>query len=140
MSAIRQQLRDHGADLVFVGNGSPEQAGWFVEDFGIEAPVFSDQPLAAYHALEARRGLLSSINPRVFVRSIGAMLRGFRQTGTRGTATQQGGVWVLLPGNEVAFSHRSAFAGDHPSPEAVLQVATDLAQRHQPSGVAAAEA
>ena len=36
--------RIHGAvaELVIVGNGTPEQPRWFVEDFHIDTPVFTD--------------------------------------------------------------------------------------------------
>ncbi len=135
MSAIRPELQNLGAELVFVGSGSPEQAGWFVEDYDIEAPVYSDEPLAVYRALDARRGLLSSIEPRVLLRSLRAIRRGFRQTGTQGVAMQQGGVWILLPGDEVAFSHRSKYAGDHPSPGDVLDALESVTQARRVAAV-----
>jgi len=126
LSAVRQQVLDLDAELVFIGSGSPEQAGWFVEDFSIEAPAYSDESLAAYRALETRRGLLSSIHPRVLLRSARALLGGFRQTATQGPVLQQGGVWILLPGDEVAYSHRSSYAGDHPSPDDILHALARL--------------
>ena len=38
----------------------------------------------------------------------------------RGDSTQLGGVFIVQPGGEVVWAHRSAYAGDRPTNEAVL--------------------
>ena len=110
------------AELVIVGNGTPQQAGWFAEDVGLASPVFTDPTLEIYRAVGSRRGMLGVLDPRVFVRAFGALRRGFRQRGVQGDATQLGGLFVIAPGNEVAFGYRSRFAGDYPDSAAYLSV------------------
>ena len=39
---------------------------------------------------------------------------GFRQGARRGNPVQQGGTFVLGPGDRVRFEWRDRFAGDHP--------------------------
>ena len=104
-----------GAELVIVGNGTPQQAGWFVEDVGLETPVFTDPSLEIYRVLGGRRGLLGVLDPRVFLRAFAAMRRGFRQRGVEGDATQLGGVFVFAAGGRMDFEYRSRFAGDYPA-------------------------
>jgi hypothetical protein len=43
------------AELVILGNGTPEQAKWFVEDYKVETPVFTDPKLASHAIVGARR-------------------------------------------------------------------------------------
>ena len=37
-----------------------------------------------------------------------------------GDNTQLGGVFIVRPGGDLAWAHRSAFAGDHPTNDEVL--------------------
>jgi peroxiredoxin len=107
-----------GAELVIVGNGTPQQASWFAEDVSLTTPVLTDPTLEIYRVLKSRRGALGVLDPRVFLRAIGALRRGFRQQGVKGDATQLGGVFVIRADGQVAFEYRSRFAGDYPpSPE-----------------------
>ena len=103
-----------GAELVIVGNGTPQQAGWFVEDVGLSTPVFTDPTLEIYRLLKSRRGLLGVLDPRVFLRTFSALRKGFRQHGVQGDPTQLGGVFVIRPSGRFAFEYRSRFAGDYP--------------------------
>ena len=109
------QIHAAGAELVIIGNGTPQQAGWFVEDVKLATPVFTDPSLEIYRVLGGRRGLRGVLDPRVFVRALAAVFRGFRQRGVQGDATQLGGVFVIREGGQVAFEYRSRFAGDYPA-------------------------
>ena len=109
-----------GAELVIVGNGTPQQAEWFAEDVGLTTPVLTDPTLAVYQALRSRRGLAGILDPRVFLRAIGAMRNGFRQHGVQGDPTQLGGVFVVHRDGALAFAYRSRFAGDYPAPSEYL--------------------
>lgn len=106
-----------GAEFVILGSGTPEQAGWFVEDYHVPTPVFTDPELGAYRAVGARRGPLAVLDPRTFVAGFRARRKGFRQSRTQGSATQVGGVFVLGPGARTSYRYLSAYAGDHPDPE-----------------------
>ncbi|MEK7839067.1 MAG: hypothetical protein AAB328_13920, partial [candidate division NC10 bacterium] len=52
-------------------------------------------------------------------RAVVALLAGFRQGARRGQVFQQGGTFVLGPGETVRFEWRDRFPGDHPSMEDV---------------------
>lgn len=110
-----------GAELVVIGNGTPQQAGWFAEDVGLSTPVLTDPTLEVYRAVEAKRGLLGVLDPRMFLRALAALRRGFRQSGVQGDATQLGGVFVVGEGGTALYACRSRFAGDYPEPEAYLE-------------------
>ncbi len=104
-----------GGELVVLGNGSPEQAKWFVEDYAMTTPVFTDPALASHKVVGARRPMF--FDPRSILRAIEARRGGFRQTGVKGSAMQLGGVFVLTPAGEAPYSFLSRFAGDHPPAE-----------------------
>ena len=57
------------------------------------------------------------------IHGIQAMREGFRQGRTDGDLWQQGGVFVMGPGNKLIFQHRNKFAGDHADLDAVLLAA-----------------
>lgn len=48
---------------------------------------------------------------------------GFRQGRVMGDPMQQGGVFIIRPGGELAFSYVSKHAGDHPEAEEVVGLA-----------------
>jgi len=113
-------IRKRGAELVIIGNGRPEHAVDFRDTEGIKSPLLVDPELQAYAAAGLRRGILSSLGPGVLVRGIRALREGKRQGATQGDPWQQGGVFVIRPGNLVDFSYVSAAAGNHPSAESVI--------------------
>ncbi|MEX0783646.1 MAG: peroxiredoxin-like family protein [Dehalococcoidia bacterium] len=109
-----------GAELIILGNGTPEQAKWFVEDYHVETPVFTDPKLASHAIVGARR--MAFPDPRTVMAGVSAFARGFRQTGVKGSATQLGGVFVITADGRMPYRYLSRFAGDHPDPEAALAV------------------
>jgi hypothetical protein len=116
----RETIRRKGAGLVFVGNGNRRFARGFVEQFGIEAPVYVDPKLVAYRALEFSRPVLGLFNPKVWVAGARALGGGARQGTVQGDAFQLGGVLVVRKDATVAYRHASATAGDHPPVAEVL--------------------
>jgi hypothetical protein len=86
----------------------------------VESPLYVDPELQAYAAAGLKRGLRSSLSPGVILRGVRAFREGKRQSATKGDPWQQGGVFVILPGNRVEFVYISEEAGDHPSAEAIL--------------------
>lgn len=119
LSAHRPRIQAAGGELVILGNGTPQHAAWFIEDYGVDAPVYTDPDLVSHGILGARRG--SVVDPRVFLRGFSAMRHGFRQTKTMGPAALNGGIFVITPDNEMPYRYLSRFAGDHPDPEAALR-------------------
>lgn len=121
------QLRDHvprlhavGAELITLGNGTPEQAQWFVEDYDVETPVFTDPNLTSHGIVGARR--TSFPDPRTMMAGVTAFAKGFRQTGVKGSATQLGGLFVITADGRMPYRYLSRYAGDHPDPEEALAI------------------
>jgi len=122
---IVDDIHAAGAELVILGSGSPQMAGFFAEDYAIATPVLTDPQRHVYAMLETRRpprwGLL---DPRMALRGLRALLQGHRQqfgNPDLGDDTQLGGIFIVRPGGDVAWAHRSAFAGDRPSNAEILE-------------------
>jgi len=115
------EIRRRGAELVIIGSGTAEHARMFREDYAVECPILVDPELRAYAAAELRRGLASSINLGVLRHGLRALRSGSMQGATQGDPWQQGGVFVISPGNRVEFAHVSQEAGDHPDPNVVVK-------------------
>ncbi len=115
-----------GGELVVLGNGTAENAKWFVEDFKFETPVFTDPALASHAIVGARKPHFP--DPRTFIAAASAMRKGFRQTRTMGSAMQLGGVFVIA-GEAMPYRFLSKFAGDHPNPEAAVKALEAAAKR-----------
>ena len=125
LRAIVGDIHALGAELVIVGSGSPQMAGFFAEDYAITTPVLTDPQRRVYRILDVRRPpRLAFVDLRVFLRGVRALLHGYRQqsdqVSERGDQTQLGGVFIVRPGGDVAWAHRSAFAGDRPTNAAIL--------------------
>ena len=103
------------AELVTLGNGTPEQAKWFVEDYGVTTPVFTDPRLASHAIVGARKAAFP--DPRTMMAGARAFTHGFRQTGVKGSATQLGGLFVITADGRMPYRYLSRYAGDHPDPE-----------------------
>ena len=107
-----------GAELVILGNGTPEQARWFVEDYKVATPVFTDPDLRSHDIVGARKARILELG--TIRAAIRARRAGFRQTKTMGSARQLGGLFVITPDGRMPYRYLSAFAGDHPDPDAAL--------------------
>jgi hypothetical protein len=119
------EIRERGAELVIVGNGRPEHAADFRERQRIECPVLVDPELRAYKAAGLKRGVLNTIGPRTLRHGLRALRSGQFQGATQGDPWQQGGVFVIEPGNKVRFAYVSEEAGDHPDPADVVAALGD---------------
>ena len=122
-------IRRRGAELITVGNGQPQHAIDFRETEHVESPLYVDPELQAYAAAGLKRGLRSSLSPGVILRGVRAFSEGKRQSATKGDPWQQGGVFVILPGNRVEFVYISEEAGDHPSAEAILSALDKIGRK-----------
>ncbi|MEP6872144.1 MAG: AhpC/TSA family protein [Anaerolineaceae bacterium] len=116
-----------GGELLILGNGTPEQAQWFVEDYRVVTPVFTDPALRSHTIVGAGKQRIFS--PRTLVRAIGAMRKGFRQNGVKGAALQLGGVFVISADGGMPYQYLSRFAGDHPDPEGAVAALERLRSR-----------
>ena len=114
MHRERKAFEQLGARTVVVGHSSLRYAKAFVEETGIELPVYVDKERVIYKALEFKRPLLSFLNPKMFKRAAEARKEGFTQPGVHGDAFQLGGVILLMPDGSIPYKYASQFAGDHP--------------------------
>ena len=128
-----QEIEALGAGLVFVGNGQLTWARQFEAEECRGCRVLTDPGRDSYRAIGARRGWRSTLGPAGLVAGIRAFRRGFRQSGVRGVPDQQGGVYVMLPGDRVAYAYVSGSAGDHPPIDAVLDALRAVAGGAAPS-------
>lgn len=120
------EIRRRGAELIIVGNGQPQHATDFRDTEHVESPLYVDPELRAYAAAGLKRGLRSSLSPGVILRGLRAFREGKRQGATMGDPWQQGGVFIIRPGNRLEFSYISEEAGDHPSVEAIISALDKL--------------
>ena len=115
------RIRERGAELVVVGNGSSAVARAFQEAERLPFALFTDPELGTHRALGLKSGPLTGLRPRVALNALRAARGGFRQGATLGPAWQQGGVFVLGPGDVERYRYLSREAGDHPAIEAILE-------------------
>jgi alkyl-hydroperoxide reductase/thiol specific antioxidant family protein len=108
-----------GARLVFVGNGSTEQARHFNRRYAPGSAIFTDPSAYTYRAIGARSGVASTLGGSL-VHGVRAMRGGHFQTSIEGRPFQHGGVLIVLPGDAVAYAHISRMAGDHPANTEVM--------------------
>lgn len=130
---VLQLQRDHekfaeaGGALVVIGMGTPSHAQHFREETGFTAGrLLLSRDRAAYEAFDLDRASTA----RVF--APGATVAGLRRSvglQRQGLAPvkrpkqdwhQLGGAFVIAPGGEVTWEHRSRHPGDLPDNETVL--------------------
>lgn len=139
MRGIIEPIRQFGAKLVVVGNGSPRQAASFRDehcgddsgndDSGEDFTLLTDPGRRAYRAAGLRRSVGATLNPSLLGNAWRAFKKGFRQQSVQGDPWQQGGVFVIVPGGETIFSQVSTTAGDHADPEAIVEALARYAER-----------
>jgi len=117
-----EEVRAAGAELIFIGNGRPDQAADFARREVPGCTVLTDPSLRAYQALRMVRGVRATLGPASIAAGVGAALRGRRQTRLEGDAWQQGGLLLLGPGGRVLFLQRNRNAGDRPDLDGALAV------------------
>jgi hypothetical protein len=115
-------LRQAGVEPIVIGSGGPSFARGFKERMGIDFSVYSDRALTSYAAAGFRRSYWRLLHPMVLVRGVVAIFR-HRQRRTQGDAAQLGGVLLVDRGGTVAYRFVSAYAGDHPRVETLLEAA-----------------
>lgn len=101
-----------GARLIAIGNGHARWAREFIEEEGIDFPVYIDPGRRSYDHFGMRRGATEVINPRVLMNSLRALGKGFRQTPTRGDGFQNGGIVVVDADGDVLYTHIEQESGD----------------------------
>ena len=124
------EIERRSASPVVVGPSRPEHIAGFRAATGYAGPLFVDPSLRAFRAagLEHSRG--STYHPLAVLKAMRALAQGHRQTGRQGDIIQQGGTFVLGPGDRVHFEWRDRYAGDHADLDAAVGAIPALAAPH----------
>jgi hypothetical protein len=111
-----------GADVVLIGQATPDDAANFRRRFEIELPVLADTRRTSYKAIGAKMaGVGGLFGPNVVLKGVKTALgRGVRQGKTVGHPAQLGAAMVIAPGGEVLFKQLAADASDNAPPEQLL--------------------
>ena len=120
LKAVLPDIEARGAEVVVVGCGEPGHVPGFREASGYTGPILTDPSLGTYRAAGLAHGLTRTFHPRSVWKGILAFASGFGQGRRRGNPVQQGGTFVLGPGDHVRFEWRDRFAGDHPEMREVI--------------------
>ncbi|MBV8220953.1 MAG: hypothetical protein JO325_21020 [Solirubrobacterales bacterium] len=118
----RGEFEDAGATLTLIGQATPRHAAQFRRRQGIQLPVLADEERVSYKAAGAKvAGITDLFGPKVVAKGAVTGVRNKSiQTRTIGNTAQLGGVLVVRPDGEVAWSHMSNDAGDNASPEEII--------------------
>jgi hypothetical protein len=117
---VLPEIHTRGGEVVVVGCGMPEHIAGFRTATGYDGPLVTDPSLRSFQAAGLAYGWSRTFDPRALRKGIAAFASGFRQGARRGNPVQQGGTFVLGPGDRVRFEWRDRFAGDHPEMQQVL--------------------
>lgn len=121
LNDMKKQLEGTGVEIVVIGSSTPAQAKTFAKNFGFTGEIYVNEDLSAYKAFDLKRGFFRTLGIRSISRGFKVMGQGFRQGRHAGDLWQQGGIFVMGPGNRVAFQHVDRFAGDHADTATVVQ-------------------
>ncbi len=120
----REKFDAAGAALVVVGQGTPRHADHFREQFDLDGlELLVDPDREAYRLAGTKVATIGELlGPSSVARGLKrAATERVVQGAIKGHPAQLGGVLVVAPGGEVAWSHVAENAGDNPQNERVLE-------------------
>jgi hypothetical protein len=125
----RDAFEEAGVELAVIGQGTPRHAKAFAEDQGLDLTLLVDPDRKTYEAAGAKMASVGELfSPRVALRGLRAVAKERVVQGrTIGHPAQLGGVLVVAPDGEVAWSHLANDAGDNAPNEVVLDAARKAA-------------
>jgi peroxiredoxin len=126
----QEEFEKAGVELVVIGQGEPEDAAKFRHTQHVaELPMLTDRKRESYRAAGTKVATFSELlGPKVLGRGIRASVANRRHQGkVVGHAAQLGGVIIVKPGGEIAYSHLSSDASDYPENAEVLEAAREAA-------------
>ncbi len=120
----RKELQAGGAEIFFIGNGSPSAIVKFKAEMKIaDAKFLTDEDLLCFQAAGFKRGFLSTLGPTSLKNGIRLIRRGFKQnrpTPEDGDVWQLGGVMVVQQNGNVIYHYISTALGDFPPESDIL--------------------
>jgi hypothetical protein len=115
----RDKFDQAGANLVVIGQGTPEQGVHFLASQHVDLPLLVDRERRSYKAAGTKIATLTElVGPRVVLKGA---LTGHRQGKTVGHNAQLGGVLVIATDGSVSWAHMSDDASDIPANDDVLE-------------------
>jgi hypothetical protein len=119
----RDQFEAAGARLVLIGQVTPRQAAQFRRRQGLDLPVLADERRVSYKAAGAKVATMGELlGPKLVAKGALTTARTGRVQGRPiGHPAQLGGVLVIGPDGQVAWSHMSQDASDNASAEEILE-------------------
>ena len=114
-------IESRGATLVVVGPSKPEHIAAFRQATGYAGLLYVDPSLRAFRTAGLVHGWASTYHPRTVWKAVRALAQGFRQSGRQGDVVQQGGTFVLGPGDRLRYEWRDDFAGDNANLDKVVE-------------------
>ena len=125
----QQLFREAEAEVVLVGQGSPEEGAGFCQRKHLPFPCLLDGDKSAYRAYGLRRrNLAVVVSPRIAVPFVRANLNSeTRQRGLEGgDFFQMPGTFVVDVGGVVLLAHRNRTIADSPANHVLLEVLAKL--------------
>jgi hypothetical protein len=122
----QEKFAEADVELLVIGQGEPDDAARFRRSQRVEElPMLTDKKRESYRAAGTKVATFSELlGPRVVGRGMrSSVANRVRQGKVVGHAAQLGGVVIVTPGDEVAYSHLSSDASDYPDNEEVLEAA-----------------
>jgi peroxiredoxin len=128
----RDRFDEAGARLAVVGQGTPDRAAHFVDEYDLEGmTVLVDPDRKTYKAAGTKVATVDELfAPQIVAKALKiTATERLVQGRTDGHPAQLGGVLVVAPGGEVVWSYLAENAGDNPPNEKVLEAARLAADR-----------
>ncbi len=125
--AHRERISNHGAQIVFIGNGNPAHALEFMGELRLTEGVYTDPARKLYRAFAMHHGLRRTLNLQTRKNARRASFNGFRQTGIKGDPWQQGGNVVLDSSGNLVSVQRAEVAGEQLDTRAAIDLLLSLA-------------
>jgi peroxiredoxin len=130
----RDRFEEVGANVVLIGLGRPDQAGWFCDLQEVPFACMVQPDRSAHKAYGLRRGSFTQVSgPAVWAPWVKNQLTGKRQRAWRGQGdtAQLPGTFVVDTSGMVRYAHRGARSNDVPPNRDVLEVLAHLLQEKE---------
>ena len=121
LAARLPEIERRSATLVVVGPARPEHIAGFRAVTSYKGLLFVDPSLRAFRTAGLVHGWASTYHPLAVLKGVRAVAQGFRQGTRQGDVVQQGGTFVLGPGDRVRYEWRDRYAGDNPDLDEVVK-------------------
>jgi len=125
IASITDKLKQLNVVLVAVGNGTVNMAKSFKEEYVFDGELYVDTKLASYKAFDLPRSFFRTFVPVKGALSLAsALAKGVRVGPILGDQQQQGGLFIVGPGDQIVYGYINQATGDHAPLEDILHYAS----------------